>query len=740
MVSKSLIMAQKYPDIVDTEVESWEISEVEKKDKIFKTNVHTCVVCGVGTVVKHNRGKEKEAVLVYSRQGTYTATHEEYICNNQNTFKPCRANYHYGYYKVKGKTVYENDALRNDVLFSSSRTGFEIAYLIELAATIETCSANFEGLSTVYNRLHNRKLPTDLMPRRVELYRQRMTDGYMLFIYLELGQRYCVPNFQIIEGNLDSTIILRQADFQTAFRKHWFNHRCDVKGCGKVMTVDGGLKPHQMLCGAKLSGLRTFEKAGVSVFTGCTRHPQPDSKYCWEHLSGESPVVPASAVSANTRQQLRGYRADTNYSEHASGDQFYVVETIMSVKTVGEDRMFEVKWAGFPDSTWEKEDGLPGFIKKYYSDKPERLGTKLPNPKIKHTKKVGGSDIHLLSWEGEEGNEWLHDDFFHYLSEDGEVINSNISVTCNTRKSRDKTTRRHTVGVFVGAFPCGTIVLFDELYGSESISQVYGILTEFLSRLEDMTKLEELLYDDCCHLKAFSEKEKNAKQNDVTQYLADIGKHVDRFHFRNHVDPWCQENCNPEGVPVLQGVNTQVCEQLFKKINSHRNCKSFNEARFFMFFIYQFDIHNLAIEGLETKMADPREDFRWENIEIVDPVLEPPEDIISTLENLKITPNFTCSYCGSGYTKEGYLRRHVEMKHGKDTGPECAECGKLYANQKSLDKHMKTHLKCNTCGEVFETIEEAKEHKLTHTMCTICKKDFKFVSKLTKHVLAMHKE
>ena len=52
MVSKSMIMAQKYPDIVDTEVESWEISEVEKTDKIFKTSVHTCVVCGVGTVVK----------------------------------------------------------------------------------------------------------------------------------------------------------------------------------------------------------------------------------------------------------------------------------------------------------------------------------------------------------------------------------------------------------------------------------------------------------------------------------------------------------------------------------------------------------------------------------------------------------------------------------------------------------------------------------------------------------------
>ena len=122
--------------------------------------------------------------------------------------------------------------------------------------------------------------------------------------------------------------------------------------------------------------------------------------------------------------------------------------------------------------------------------------------------------------------------FFHYLSEDGEILNSNLTVTCNTCISCDKTCRRHTVGVFVGAYPCGTIVLFDELYGSESISQVYGILVEFLARLDDMSTLEELLYDDCCHLKAFSEKPINADQNEVTKYFAGLGKHVDRFHFR----------------------------------------------------------------------------------------------------------------------------------------------------------------------------------------------------------------
>ena len=726
--------------------EPWEFKEVRKEDIVLKTNLTRCLVCGVGEIVEHKRGVNREAVLVYGRNGTYSATHQEYICNNQNKFKPCRVSYFHGYYKVRGKTIYQNYVLKNDILIASTQTAFELSYLIELAATVEACSVNFEGMSEVYNRIHNRKLPSDMMPKRLELCRKRMTEAYCLFIYLELGQRYCIPNYQVIEGNLDSTILKRQGDFQTAFRNRWFSHRCSVKGCGEVITMDGGLKPHRMLCGAKLSGLRTFEKAGVRVFTGCTRHPQPNSKYCWEHQSGDSPVVPASSVSSRTRQQLSGYRAVTNYSENAGNDQFYIVECINEIRIEDGKQVFNVKWLGYPEPTWEGDDRLPGFIKKYYTDDASRLGSALPNPRIKHTKKVGGTAIHLLSWEGESGSEWLHDSFFHYLSEDGEVLNSNMTVTCNTRKSRDKTCRRHTVGVFVGAFPCGTIVLFDELYGSESISQVYGIVVEFLARLDDLTNLKEILYDDCCHFKAFSEKDKNADQNEVTKYLAEVGKHVDRFHFRNHVDEWCQQNCNPENVPLLKGVNTQVCEQLFKKVNSHRNCKSFNEARFFLFFLYQFDIHNLCIEGMESKMADPREEFRWQNIQIVDPVLEETpeetsnEDIATVFQKMKLEPKFSCKQCGSGYSQEGYLKKHMETKHGiaQKTGPECKECGKLFANPKTLERHILTHLKCNICKQEFSTTEETTIHKKEHTVCKICNTDFYFVSKLTKHINSMH--
>ena len=63
---------------------------------------------------------------------------------------------------------------------------------------VEQCSANFEALAKVYNRMHCPKLPMDVMYRREELCRKRMTEAYMLYAYLELGSRYGIKNYQVI--------------------------------------------------------------------------------------------------------------------------------------------------------------------------------------------------------------------------------------------------------------------------------------------------------------------------------------------------------------------------------------------------------------------------------------------------------------------------------------------------------------------------------------------------------------
>ena len=85
---------------------------------------------------------------------------------------------------------------------------------------------------------------------------------------------------------------------------------------------------------------------------------------------------------------------------------------------------------------------------------------------------------------------------------------------------------------------------------------------------------------------------------------------IDKFHFKNHVDLYCQEHVDPNTKPDLDNVNTEICEQLFVHVNQHRNCKSMNEARFFMFWTYQMHLHNLQIEGLDAVMPNPHVDFR----------------------------------------------------------------------------------------------------------------------------------
>ena len=150
----------------------------------------------------------------------------------------------------------------------------------------------------------------------------------------------------------------------------------------------------------------------------------------------------ASSVSSRTRQQLRKYRTDTASYAEAEQEEVYIVESIMEIKS----KEVLVKWVGFPNPTWENENGIPKFIRNYYEKNPAKLGKVLPNPKIKHSKTIGETVIHKLSWGDEPGAEWISEDFFKLLDDNGEITESTESTSCNTRKSRDKRQNVHSVG------------------------------------------------------------------------------------------------------------------------------------------------------------------------------------------------------------------------------------------------------------------------------------------------------
>ena len=58
-----------------------------------------------------------------------------------------------------------------------------------------------------------------------------------------------------------------------------------------------------------------------------------------------------------------------------------------------------------------------------------------------------------------------------------------------------------------------------------------------------------------------------------------------------------------------------------------------NEARFTLFFLYQYELHNLDVEHM-TILADPRQEYRWLNLK-VKPVNF--EDFRNDREKMKIT-------------------------------------------------------------------------------------------------------
>ena len=106
----------------------------------------------------------------------------------------CRAGHSHGFNPYKGMRIYDDDALKNDILVVSNQTGFATDFLVETVGRVDISSATFEGLAKEYNRFHHMKLPYDVMDRRVELNEGIINNAYFLFIYLEIGQRYSIPN------------------------------------------------------------------------------------------------------------------------------------------------------------------------------------------------------------------------------------------------------------------------------------------------------------------------------------------------------------------------------------------------------------------------------------------------------------------------------------------------------------------------------------------------------------------
>ena len=109
--------------------------------------------------------------------------------------------------------------------------------------------------------------------------------------------------------------------------------------------------------------MKEFSQSGMSVVCGCLRNPQPDSKYCGEHVGLSTPVMTSESVTDTTRTALRDHRNQTSTSKDAPQENIYVIESLVEQK----GSLWKVKWLGFPDEmcTWEPSTNLQPWIMSY---------------------------------------------------------------------------------------------------------------------------------------------------------------------------------------------------------------------------------------------------------------------------------------------------------------------------------------------------------------------------------------
>ncbi|CAF1152305.1 unnamed protein product [Didymodactylos carnosus] len=133
-------------------------------------------------------------------------------------------------------------------------------------------------------------------------------------------------------------------------------------------------------------------------------------------------------------------------------------------------------------------------------------------------------------------------------------------LTCRTLKSKNQQRFLHrTSGIIAAVYNCGYICALQELYGAESISQVYMFLVQIVNEFENTPTV--LAYDDACHLVSFIKNAKNFERRTAARKRIDNMTIVcDKMHYKNHVDPRCRRNCSPYNHEIAKRVNTEKTE------------------------------------------------------------------------------------------------------------------------------------------------------------------------------------
>ena len=380
-----------------------------------KTSLTSCVYCGSSLA---NTGRHS-LNTIYTRNGPMEVEHAEVRC----TKKECRVAYRHGYHIRNESVNYDSDALSKDILIVSRRTGFEVLYLYEAVMTAFHGNVSFSAICDIYNSVHSHRISKDI--ERFSLNHQRLSRAFFTYALLDLGRRYNLK-MELHQDDIDHSISTNFDQLHMLIQEKWGNHQCQVKGCGEVLVMDGGLKPTRKVCAARTAAVYEFKHADIKTVVGCKTYPSPGQKFCAEHLSAEVPNVPCIQMSRENVRSLRSTRKSVK-TEKVEEDVF-TIESIQKKKVTKKDTLFLVKWLGYEKTTWEPSKNIPKFIIDYF----EKNGkAQIPRPRIKSTKSVGNGKYYLLTWENtSEPDTYVPESDFIL-----QPVEEEQQASCNTKKS-----------------------------------------------------------------------------------------------------------------------------------------------------------------------------------------------------------------------------------------------------------------------------------------------------------------